>query len=234
MHTSWLPYLWMSIADIHCLLPNRRTKRVPRSWNSKGVLKTNFTKEPFVGFFAMKIWHKWKPNASRRRENPGILGLCLGKMPHMFNSYRVLTKLGKIKEFQHHCPAAVTPERIELFNEIISKGAELAVDQEIHEVSYDVGRISEESEDEAEKEEVISVPRGIIHRQATLAPADGYRSPDQSPVKKSRIDLEVRIENLNNMLVSSIRYGEEDLQRMIRYKIEGLEREMKILKNKMS
>ncbi len=53
-------------------------------------------------------------------------------------------------------------------------------------------------------------------------------------MRKQFQDLEVRIENLNNMLVSSIRYGEEDLQRMIRYKIEGLEREMKILKNKMS
>jgi len=53
-------------------------------------------------------------------------------------------------------------------------------------------------------------------------------------MKKQFQDLEVRIENLNNMLVSSIRYGEEDLQRMIRHKIEGLEREMKILKNKMS
>jgi hypothetical protein len=53
-------------------------------------------------------------------------------------------------------------------------------------------------------------------------------------MKKQLNDLEVRIENLNKMLASAIRYGEEDLQRMIRYKIEGLEREMKILKNKMS
>jgi phage shock protein A len=53
-------------------------------------------------------------------------------------------------------------------------------------------------------------------------------------MKKQLNDLEVRIENLNKMLVSAIRYGEEDLQRMIRYKIQGLEREMKILKNKMS
>jgi phage shock protein A len=53
-------------------------------------------------------------------------------------------------------------------------------------------------------------------------------------MKKQINDLEVRIENLNNMLVSAIRYGEEDLQRMIRYKIQGLERDMKILKNKMS
>jgi hypothetical protein len=53
-------------------------------------------------------------------------------------------------------------------------------------------------------------------------------------MKKQLNDLEVRIENLNKMLVSAIRYGEEDLQRMIRYKIEGLERDMKILKNKMS
>ena len=53
-------------------------------------------------------------------------------------------------------------------------------------------------------------------------------------MKKQLNDLEVRIQNLNEMLVSAIRYGEEDLQRMIRYKIEGLEREMKILKNKMS
>ena len=53
-------------------------------------------------------------------------------------------------------------------------------------------------------------------------------------MKKQLNDLEDRIENLNKMLVSAIRYGEEDLQRMIRYKIEGLEREMKILKNKMS
>lgn len=53
-------------------------------------------------------------------------------------------------------------------------------------------------------------------------------------MKKQLNDLEVRIENLNKMLTSAIRYGEEDLQRMIRYKIEGLEREMKILKNKMS
>jgi hypothetical protein len=57
---------------------------------------------------------------------------------------------------------------------------------------------------------------------------------DINGMKKQLNDLEVRIENLNKMLVSSIRYGEEDLQRMIRYKIEGLEREMKILKNKMS
>jgi hypothetical protein len=53
-------------------------------------------------------------------------------------------------------------------------------------------------------------------------------------MKKPLNDLKVRIENLDKMLVSSIRYGEADLQRMIRYKIEGLEREMKILKNKMS
>ena len=53
-------------------------------------------------------------------------------------------------------------------------------------------------------------------------------------MKKQLNDLEDRIENLNEMLVSAIRYGEEDLQRMIRYKIEGLDREMKILKNKMS
>ena len=53
-------------------------------------------------------------------------------------------------------------------------------------------------------------------------------------MKKQLNDLEVRIQNLNEMLVSAIRYGEEDMQRMIRYKIEGLEREMKILKNKMS
>jgi len=57
---------------------------------------------------------------------------------------------------------------------------------------------------------------------------------DINGMKKQLNDLEVRIENLNKMLVSSIRYGEEDLQRMIRHKIEGLEREMKILKNKMS
>jgi hypothetical protein len=57
---------------------------------------------------------------------------------------------------------------------------------------------------------------------------------DINGMKKQLNDLEVRIENLNKMLVSAIRYGEEDLQRMIRYKIEGLEREMKILKNKMS
>jgi hypothetical protein len=53
-------------------------------------------------------------------------------------------------------------------------------------------------------------------------------------MKKQLNDLEDRIEKLNKMLVSAIRYGEEDIQRMIRYKIEGLEREMKILKNKMS
>ena len=53
-------------------------------------------------------------------------------------------------------------------------------------------------------------------------------------MRKQLNDLKVRIENLEQMLVSAIRYGEEDLQRMIRYKIEGLEREMKILKNKMS
>jgi hypothetical protein len=53
-------------------------------------------------------------------------------------------------------------------------------------------------------------------------------------MRKQIQDLGVRIENLDKMLVSSIRYGEEDLQRMIRYKIEGLERDMKILKNKMS
>jgi phage shock protein A len=57
---------------------------------------------------------------------------------------------------------------------------------------------------------------------------------DINGMKKQLNDLEVRIENLNKMLASAIRYGEEDLQRMIRYKIEGLEREMKILKNKMS
>jgi hypothetical protein len=57
---------------------------------------------------------------------------------------------------------------------------------------------------------------------------------DINGMKKQLNDLEVRIENLNKMLVSSIRYGEEDLQRMIRYKIEGLEREMNTLKNKMS
>jgi phage shock protein A len=53
-------------------------------------------------------------------------------------------------------------------------------------------------------------------------------------MKKQLNDLEVRIENLNKMLSSAIRYDEEDLIRMIRHKIEGLEREMKILKNKMS
>jgi hypothetical protein len=53
-------------------------------------------------------------------------------------------------------------------------------------------------------------------------------------MKKQIQDLGVRIENLKQMLVFSIRYGEEDLQRMIRHKIEGLERDMKILKNKMS
>ena len=52
-------------------------------------------------------------------------------------------------------------------------------------------------------------------------------------MKKQLNDLEVRIENLEQMLVSAIRYGEEDLQRMIRHKIQGLERDMKILKNKM-
>jgi hypothetical protein len=57
---------------------------------------------------------------------------------------------------------------------------------------------------------------------------------DINGMKKQLNDLEVRIENLNKMLDSSIRYGEEDLQRMIRFKIEGLEKEMKILKNKMS
>jgi hypothetical protein len=57
---------------------------------------------------------------------------------------------------------------------------------------------------------------------------------DINGMKKQLNDLEVRIENLNKMLASAIRYGEEDLQRMIRYKIEGLERKMKILKNKMS
>jgi len=57
---------------------------------------------------------------------------------------------------------------------------------------------------------------------------------DINGMKKQLNDLEVRIENLNKILVSAFRYGEEDLQRMIRYKIEGLEREMKILKNKMS
>jgi hypothetical protein len=55
-----------------------------------------------------------------------------------------------------------------------------------------------------------------------------------SNMKKQLNDLEVRIKNLDKILVSAIRYGEEDLQRMIRHKIEGLEREMKILKNKMS
>jgi hypothetical protein len=53
-------------------------------------------------------------------------------------------------------------------------------------------------------------------------------------MRKQIQDLGVRIENLEKMLVSAIRYGEEDLQRMIRYKIQGLERDMKILKNKMS
>lgn len=57
---------------------------------------------------------------------------------------------------------------------------------------------------------------------------------DINDMKKQLNDLEVRIENLDKMLASAIRYGEKDLQRMIRYKIEGLEREMKILKNKMS
>jgi len=53
-------------------------------------------------------------------------------------------------------------------------------------------------------------------------------------MRKQIQDLGVRIENLEQMLVSAIRYGEEDLQRMIRHKIQGLERDMKILKNKMS
>lgn len=53
-------------------------------------------------------------------------------------------------------------------------------------------------------------------------------------MKKQLNDLEVRIENLNEMLASSIRFGEDDLQRMIRYKIQLVEKEMKILKNKMN
>jgi hypothetical protein len=53
-------------------------------------------------------------------------------------------------------------------------------------------------------------------------------------MKKQLNDLEVRIKNLNEMLASSIRFGEDDLQRMIRYKIQLVEKEMKILKNKMN
>ena len=80
----------------------------------------------------------------------------------------------------------------------------------------------------------IRIPRSPFGRsnpQPLFWIGDFYYIND---MKKQLNDLEDRIENLNKMLVSAIRYGEEDIQRMIRYKIEGLEREMKILKNKMS
>ena len=53
-------------------------------------------------------------------------------------------------------------------------------------------------------------------------------------MKKQIGDLEVRIENLQQVLTLVTRYGEDDLQRIIRYKIEVLEREHKILKNRMN
>jgi hypothetical protein len=53
-------------------------------------------------------------------------------------------------------------------------------------------------------------------------------------MKKQIGDLEVRIENLQQILILVTRYGEDDLQRFIRYKIGILEREHKILKNRMN
>lgn len=52
-------------------------------------------------------------------------------------------------------------------------------------------------------------------------------------MKKQKNDLEVRLENLNELLNMTIRYGEQDLERQIRYMIGVVERELKILKVRM-
>lgn len=52
-------------------------------------------------------------------------------------------------------------------------------------------------------------------------------------MKKQKNDLEVRLENLNELLNMTIRYGEKDLERQIRYMIGVVERELKILKVRM-
>jgi len=50
---------------------------------------------------------------------------------------------------------------------------------------------------------------------------------------RGKIDLlESRIKNLNDLLNSTIRYGERDIGRLIEYKIKELEKEVRILKNR--
>lgn len=44
--------------------------------------------------------------------------------------------------------------------------------------------------------------------------------------------LERRIKNLNDLLNSTIRYGERDIRRLVEYKIKELEKEVRILKNR--
>jgi hypothetical protein len=69
--------------------------------------------------------------------------------------------------------------------------------------------------------------RGIPNNKKIYSIRLGY-------MKKQIGDLEVRIENLEQILILATRYGEDDLQRIIRYKIGVLEREHKILKNRMN
>ena len=52
-------------------------------------------------------------------------------------------------------------------------------------------------------------------------------------MKKQKNDLEVRIANLNDLLNMTIRYGEKDLERHIRFMIGSFERELRVLKNRM-
>ena len=47
-------------------------------------------------------------------------------------------------------------------------------------------------------------------------------------------ELKVKIQNLKDLLNSTIRYGEDDLSRIIREKIQKKERELTILQTKLN
>ena len=47
-------------------------------------------------------------------------------------------------------------------------------------------------------------------------------------------ELKVKIQNLKDLLKSTIRYGEDDLSRIIREKIQKRERELTILQTKLN
>jgi hypothetical protein len=47
-------------------------------------------------------------------------------------------------------------------------------------------------------------------------------------------ELKVKIQNLKDLLNSTIRYGEDDLSRIIREKIQKRERELTILQTKLN